>query len=204
LLLRCSKMWLCVHQQFVPHTYCSKRHSRHMTKAAACSSVILQQPNCRSATPAFHGPWQSATVLTTAGHRSTWVQSTPSIPFHEIHCNIILPSKPSSSERSLPFRNSTQDSERISHLAHARYVPGQLTARPCITFSNVLLLMYLMRSCQTQPNPKQVDRPLSAVHECLSDIFPVPSPLKTKARPGHDPHPVPQLPTLTTDYPNIP
>jgi hypothetical protein len=43
--------------------------------------------------------------------------------FPTIHSDIILPSKPTSSERSLPFRFSDQSFVHISQFSHARYMP---------------------------------------------------------------------------------
>jgi len=42
--------------------------------------------------------------------------------FHKIHSNIIFPSTPRSSEWSLPFRVSYQNSLCISYLSHACYM----------------------------------------------------------------------------------
>jgi hypothetical protein len=69
--------------------------------------------------PAFCGTRKFITLFTRARHRSLsrarWIQSKPS------H-NIILTSKPTSSEMSL-FRLSNQNFARISHLPHVRYMP---------------------------------------------------------------------------------
>jgi hypothetical protein len=43
--------------------------------------------------------------------------------FPNIHSNITIPSTPRSSEWSLPFRFSNQDTVRISRLSHACYMP---------------------------------------------------------------------------------
>jgi hypothetical protein len=76
--------------------------------------------------PAIYVTRRFITVFTRARCQSTswarWIQSTlqPYSPKCHFH---ILPSKPWSSEWSLPFRLSNQHFVRISHLPHARYMP---------------------------------------------------------------------------------
>jgi hypothetical protein len=69
--------------------------------------------------PAFYGTRRFITVFTPARHRSLswarWIQS--------IHSNIIFPSMPRTSKRTIPFKFCKKRSVFVSHLTHARYIP---------------------------------------------------------------------------------
>jgi hypothetical protein len=119
------------------------------------------------------------------------MQCTSSHTLPKIHCNIIFPSTPRSSKWSLPIGVSNQNIVCISHLPNSCYMPQpfhplrfdhpnniwcslqvmQIQSRCVMFHNNLFSFCYVEELLSSRPTPKTKHHPLSAVCDCLFNIF---------------------------------